>query len=449
MAYYCAVPLLSKPQYRARRPLLNTILREVNDGSYSCQRLHGFLSTPKGNSVGRFVPVLTFSDTAVYFACMQHIDRDLATEAVPQTFGGWRLGNARRMIEEEEAIRLLGEDSPSIPQSCYNRAAWVQQWNQYWKLAAAKHAEASEAAWFAVFDIANFYDSIDLRRLETGVRAVSRNTHFATNVLFHLLGSWNKALSLYSQSTKGLPMDVVGDCSRLLANFFLTPFDRSFRQFVTERDGDYMRFADDMVVRAESREECEQFVYEGSQQLHRLGLNINVAKVRYCSKKEFDQFWGFVIMDRFEQDQIEEGLVHLKRLVDTKEFGRKPTALKRAVTLVARQNNAEFRWWRKWVRQKAIEESLPLHLSREQLSSLIELYDDPNSALDELVPIFLDQPFSQPKAILLRVLERLGGKNAQTLDRCTEVLRRLSDINDPVLNLCVDHVSSSLNIPTQ
>jgi hypothetical protein len=38
-----------------------------------------------------------------------------------------------------------------------------------------------------MFDIANFYDSIDLRRLETSVRAVSPGFHFPINVLFHLL----------------------------------------------------------------------------------------------------------------------------------------------------------------------------------------------------------------------------------------------------------------------
>jgi hypothetical protein len=62
--------------------------------------------------------------------------------------------------------------SGSIPQSCYKRAAWVQNWNQFWKLLAARHQGAEESAWFAMFDFANFYDCVDLRRLETTVRAI-------------------------------------------------------------------------------------------------------------------------------------------------------------------------------------------------------------------------------------------------------------------------------------
>jgi len=222
MATRCAVPVVSKDVYRNRSANLKEILELVNEGAYSPSKLHGFLSTAKQNSVARFVPVFTYADTAVYFNCLQSVDKRLAAAAVPDTFGGWQLGGARRDMERQQALAMFGEDSQSIPQSCYNRAAWVQNWNQFWKLVAARHENSEDNAWFAMFDIANFYDSIDLRRLETSVRAVSPGFHFPINVLFHLLRTWNRGHCLYSESTQGLPMDVVGDCSRLLANFYLT-----------------------------------------------------------------------------------------------------------------------------------------------------------------------------------------------------------------------------------
>ena len=86
--------------------MLEAAIDEVNDGSYTPRRIHGFLSSPKGSSVARFVPVLACTDTAVYFACMQHIDKKLAGAAVEHTFGGWRLGTVRREMEEREAIAL-------------------------------------------------------------------------------------------------------------------------------------------------------------------------------------------------------------------------------------------------------------------------------------------------------------------------------------------------------
>jgi hypothetical protein len=399
--------------------------------------LHGFLSTAKQNSVARFVPVFTYADTAVYFNCLQSVDKRLAAAAVPDTFGGWQLGGARRDIERQQALAMFGEDSQSIPQSCYNRAAWVQNWNQFWKLVAARHENSEDDAWFAMFDIANFYDSIDLRRLETSVRAVSPGFHFPINVLFHLLRTWNRGHCLYSESTKGLPMDVVGDCSRLLANFYLTSFDLEFREYVTGQGGDYMRFADDMVVRGRSAQECREFIFHASEDLHRLGLNINVAKVRYCSKLEFNTFWGFVIMDRFESGEIYDGLRLLDEFVARDEFGRKGTVLKRAITLVARLDGGEATIWKQWVRESAVAEELPLQLSREQILAFIKLYDEPSQALSKLVPMFLEQPFSQPKAILLQVLQEHRHDPSDVIQSLRHTTRAsISALHDPVLDLC-------------
>jgi len=438
MATRCAVPLVSRAEYKNRKVNLKAILGQVNDGGYSPSKLHGFLSTPKQNSVARFVPVFTYSDTAVYFACMQTVDKSLAAKAIPSTFGGWQLGGARRSMEEREALQMFGgEDSLSIPQSCYNRAAWIRYWNQFWKLLAAQHEHADEHAWFAMFDIANFYDSIDLCRLENSVRAESAGFQFPINVLFHLLRTWNKAHCLYSESTKGLPMDVVGDCSRLLANFYLTTFDAEFRDQIAGDEGEYMRFADDMVVRGRTEKMCREFVYRASEALHRLGLNINVAKVKYCSKKEFDQYWGFVIMDRFESGQLLEGLGLLRTFITKDDFGRKTTALKRAISLVSRTEDPEAKWWKEWVREAAFEEAVPLQLSREQLISFIRLYDDPTVAMQRLVPLFLDQPFSQPKAVFLRAMDYpMANGNMLLKEAKQNVVERIKGLHDPVLDLC-------------
>jgi len=400
----------------------------------------GFLSAPKDKSVARFIPVLTYQDTAVYFCCTQHVDKALAASAVEQTYGAWRLGGARRDMEEKQALELLGgEGCPSMPPSCYNRSAWMRNWRKYWKLLAAKYEHADDEAWFAMFDIANFYDSVDLGRLETSIRAVGGNESFAINVLFDLLRSWNKALLLYAPNTKGLPMDLVGDCSRLLANFFLTPFDRSFRDYVRGYGGDFMRFADDMVVCAASEDKCQRFVYEASARLHDQGLNINVAKVRYCSKGDFERFWGFVIMDRFESGELLGGLAALHEVARDDKFGRRSTALKRAITLIDQE--PRLREWRIWVREAVLEAGLLLQLSREQLLALLRLYDDPMTGLSLIIPDFLDQPFTQPLAILLQVLKSFTkSPSAEVRDYCLSVVGQVQQRNDPVLTVALKHL---------
>ena len=94
--------------------------------------------------------------------------------------------------------------------------------------------------------------------------------------------------------------------------------------------------------------------------------------------------------------------------------------------------------WKQWVFEMAIMESLPLHLSREQLLSLIRLYPTPEKALQQLVPLFLDQPFSQPKAVLIRALQNYNGPlSASVQEFQRAVFERIKDLRDPVLDLCV------------
>src|SRR5690242_20230411 len=87
MAKTSAVRLMSSAEYAERRTRRATAIDEVNQGSYSPRPIHGLLSTAKGSSVARFVPVFTYLDAAVYFACMQHLDRSLAGAAIENTFG--------------------------------------------------------------------------------------------------------------------------------------------------------------------------------------------------------------------------------------------------------------------------------------------------------------------------------------------------------------------------
>jgi hypothetical protein len=334
-------------------------------------------------------------------------------------------------MEEEEALKMFGgEGCPSMPPSCYNRSAWMKNWQEYWKLLAARYEGAEHSAWFAMFDIANFYDSVDLNHLESCVRATAGEEHLAINVLFHLLGSWNRGLRLYTPTAKGLPMDLVGDCSRLLANFFLASFDRPFREYVLNNGGDFMRFADDMVVCATSEETCRQLVFEASTRLH---------EVTYCSKRDFERYWGFSVMGQFEAGNVVDGLRELQRRKDDDQFGRRSTALKRAITIVDREPG--LRGWRTWVRDAVLGAKLELQLSREQLHGLVRLYDDTLTGLGQIVPIFLDQPFTQPLAILLRLLETFSrDTSSEVRQYCQSAIRRVEAIGDPVLEIAVRHL---------
>jgi hypothetical protein len=90
-----------------------------------------------------------------------------------------------------------------------------------------------------------------------------------------------------------------------------------------------------------------------------------------------------------------------------------------------------------------MRECLPLQLSREQLVSFIRLYDDPGAAAERLVPLFLDQPFSQPKAVFLQALQSLRGSRSDLLQAARQTtIAQIKDLKDPVLDLCVGACSA-------
>ncbi len=216
MAKSCPIGLMSEDEYKNGRALLDSAIDEVNDGSYTPRRVHGFLSAPKGCSVARFMPVLTFTDTAVYFACMQQIDKKLAGAAVENTLVA---GNSEQRDGKLKNVKLSRCSTARVAPPCRSLVTTgrlgVSIGRSIGSCLRRNMNTPTTNPGSLCSILANFYDSVDLRRLETSVRATSGDEHFAINVLFHFLGSWIRALSLYNHSTKGLPMDLVGDCSRL------------------------------------------------------------------------------------------------------------------------------------------------------------------------------------------------------------------------------------------
>jgi hypothetical protein len=78
----CNVRMGCSADYLNRAALLESIAADVHAGRFR-PTMHGFLSSSKGNGVARFVPVLTYESTAVYFACVKALDEicaDLAVE---------------------------------------------------------------------------------------------------------------------------------------------------------------------------------------------------------------------------------------------------------------------------------------------------------------------------------------------------------------------------------
>lgn len=433
------IRLGSRREYDERKERLARLKSEVEAGNYAPQPTVALLSDPKGAGVPRFVPVFSLRDYAVYFGCVRAVDRQLAQQAIPGTFGGWSLGGGRRAKESLDAAQLIREatDGFYAPPAAYNPAAWVKNWNQFWKLLWLTFNESDEGAYFVSFDIANFYDSIDLPRLERQVRNVSPGEDFSIEVLFFLLGHWNNRHTSYSRSSKGLPQDLIGDCSRVLANGYLVPVDEAISERCAEVGARYLRYADDMTIAARDRETCAQLLFGAAQALNRLGLNINVSKVTYLNKKEFELHWGFEVMASLDRlATLDKGVALLRERWTSDGFARKGTALRRATSgLMRRPDLTEERRW--VYRQVTADASGLLSLGDRQMTALVEIAPRPKDGLTALRDAVLSDPHSAPRLKLLRCVERLRDRRG-VKGFVRDIIGELSgSSDDPAIRLAV------------
>lgn len=267
---------------------------------------------------------------------------------MPGTFGGWALGNPIRVREEEEhaaddKVGEIGEAYYSWTGS-FNPFAWTKNWKEFQRL-AYRRAWQSGVTGFIAFDIANFYDSINVDLLERKLRAtVSTEKGTVIDLLFVLLTSWHRRFQGYGPKTIGLPQDEFGDCSRLLANFYLQEDDAVMHKVCGDVGGVFLRYADDQLVMTKDAAECERILFEASVESHKIGLNVNSGKViAFQNREHFNYYWSFDIMgnlnDKHDRESVNASaklfvarLEAEKKGLDTREW-RKAMVLRRFATI--------------------------------------------------------------------------------------------------------------------
>jgi len=69
---------------------------------------------------------------------------------------------------------------------------------------------------------------------------------FEVNLLFYFLCNWNRGYLNYERQSMGIPQDEVGDCSRILGNFYLQEYDNYLYKLTKKENSAYLRYADDV-----------------------------------------------------------------------------------------------------------------------------------------------------------------------------------------------------------
>lgn len=273
--------------------LFNRLMGQVSRNEYSPSLPKLLIDYNKGFGVCRPVPVLAPLDYFIFYYCIRRLEKVLAVNRVEGTFGGWRLGGNIQHKENAEAV-----ESDGSPGSGLNPAAFAQKYGEFNSRIKSFLNAAPEDVKILEIDVANFYDSIRVDRLQNQVRSASSKAQLpVVDLLFFFLASCNRLLFAYRPQSTGIPQDVVSDCSRLLANFYLQDYDKKIYAYCRKYHIKYLRFADDQLFFIPANVSEDRVCKEASRVLYGLGLNINQKKTKVWTKNEITRYRCLKIFD--------------------------------------------------------------------------------------------------------------------------------------------------------
>jgi hypothetical protein len=158
------VPYAPGERPQNKKQFLEKLFIDISKRHYTASVPRDYIVYNKHNFVTRIVPTFSYRDACVYFFCIKRLEEFIAVNRVEGTFGGWQLGNHIRKKEEEESAGMY------VPTTSYNRGLWLDHWKDFQKHAYT-YSLSDSYNYFLKFDIANFYDTINLRLLENKIRS--------------------------------------------------------------------------------------------------------------------------------------------------------------------------------------------------------------------------------------------------------------------------------------
>lgn len=303
--------------------VLKELYNDIISGNYSPSILRGRLFTYKSNNVARIIPCLAIKDEALYFFLIKMIEDEVSVNRVKGTFGGWRLGNAIKKLEDSEI---------NYVKNSYNPNLWNENWKEFSKIVHAKIKSKKYDVAYKL-DIANFYDNINLNILEKKLLViVGREKIRIVHLLMYFLKYWNKSIDNYDYKTVGIPQSEFGDQSRLLANFYLQDYDCIISEICLKHEAEYVRYADDQIIFAKNDVNINKIMLNICNELNKIGLNLNASKVRKYNVEELEIYYGYEIINLIEQKKYNDAAKKFFELKKKEISFREDTILKKILT---------------------------------------------------------------------------------------------------------------------
>lgn len=270
-----AFPLTIPKTAADRKQLLNRVYHSVLSASYAPSPPGTEIVINKGHGVARTVPVFCIEDYCIYYFCIKELEGVLCVNRTANTFGGWTLGGKLRAQENFDIECELTE----YGRYSFNPDAWKEAFGQ-WNSLLFSQLDARSYSHVLQFDLANFYDSVRLDILERWIREEADSKKgWIISLLFYLLNQWNRRNTGLHPQSVGLPQDVMADCSRILANYYLQKFDRFTASLCSKSGAVFFRYADDSMILMNEPDKCESLLLLITRNLDRYGLRVNQKKV--------------------------------------------------------------------------------------------------------------------------------------------------------------------------
>ena len=311
----------------AKDLFIEELYKEIQEKKYYPSIPSCYIDRDKGNGVTRIIPVFTLKDYCVYYYCIKKIEDKIAYNRVENTFGGWTLGGLMRKSENDEMEKKRKDFNSqedfmaelqgiSVSEYSFNPAAWARAYGDLnSKLYAS--SKTRNYKYIAELDIANYYDSIRLDILETRIKEIVNEKHAdVISLLFHFLNYWNRNTNLYNKQTVGIPQDAMGDCSRILANFYLQPYDKIVYELCKKMKCKYLRYADDQFLFSDDKNKLHILIFKISKKLNSLGLSVNQKKVQIRTTKDLIQHRSFEVFDLLKEDKYRKDKRKVEQFVD-------------------------------------------------------------------------------------------------------------------------------------
>lgn len=322
---------------------LEELYEGITEFTYNPKNPREYIVINKHNGISRYVPTFSREDYCVFFLCIKLLENEIAINRVEGTFGGWTLGNPIRLKEEQEIPEL-----EYVPFNTINELSWVQEWQSFQNI-AKNYRDLDDWKCFIYLDIADFYDCINLTILGRKIRhVIPKSKQDVLTLLFHFLQNWNKKLEGYNLKTVGIPQDEIGDCSRILANFYLQDYDLIMSEICESFEAKYIRFADDQIIYAKDLKVAKNILFDASRELQKINLNFNSSKVKeFKSKAEFDTYWSFelfeLLKNKTDKVSINKGIEKYFEHLDNNVKFRDNSVLKRILSIQSKLIEPEFR----------------------------------------------------------------------------------------------------------